>query len=239
MGNENYLPLDPGAAREAVPNAFFMVQKLLASRLETGWPSEDSSTEEQDVNIYLTYLLCTYVQPTHWQRISPYLSDYDTSVFDRIQYSSDTRLKYSVYKINADHLLVSIGIFDRERDSDYQSGRARMYYDLAATYGRSMFGRSSAVAEVLGKLSVGWPKYVSILSHMRGEYLNLFRTLSPGELYHLRRTVESKGLEALHKEFLDLYSRYRTTPTAELLEQLKEVAVRLRRLDPDFHFDVP
>ena len=42
-----------------------------------------------------------------------YLSKYDADVFRRLQTSTDARLKYAIYKTNADFLLVSIGIFDQ------------------------------------------------------------------------------------------------------------------------------
>src|SRR5215471_13090593 len=38
---------------------------------------------------------------------------YDADVFRRLQNSTDARLKYAIYKTNADFLLVSIGIFDQ------------------------------------------------------------------------------------------------------------------------------
>jgi len=35
----------------------------------------------------------------------------DSDLFEKVRHSSDVRLKYTIYKTNADFLLISIGIF--------------------------------------------------------------------------------------------------------------------------------
>jgi hypothetical protein len=247
---KRYLPVQAdGTAGEPESRVGFMIRGLLSSRLEVGLPT-DEEREEQDVNIYLTHLLSAYIDPEHYLRIAAYLEAYDSSLFERVQQSTSPRLKYRVYKANADHLLMQIGVFQNPTgrrpdallpvllpDDELHVGRAKTYYDFASTYGGSVFGRTSAIADVLGKLSVGFEKYVRILSHMRSEYLNLVERLSEGELYHLERSSQRTGIDALRNEFLDAYSEYRRESTPELRARVVELVARLERLDPDFHFE--
>src|SRR6185436_10764355 len=97
------------------------------------------------------------------------------------------RLKYLIYKTNADFLLVSIGIFDNPTGQAAQRrlqpseeayiGRGKTYYHFAYSYSQQMHRKNQGVSEVLEKLSVGFDKYIRILSHMRGEYLDLVKRL--------------------------------------------------------------
>lgn len=249
---QRYIPVrSDGSSGEPESKVSFMIRGLLSSRLEIGLPSDDSGDEE-DVNIYLTHLLCSYVDPEHYLRIAKYLSAYDSQVFQRVQSSTSSRLKYTVYKTNADHLLISIGVFQNatgrrvdalslrlQPDDELHVGRAKTYYDFACTYSHSVFGRSSGISDVLGKLAVGFEKYVKILSHMRGEYLNFIERMTDGELYHLQRSAQRAGIESLHNELLDAYSEYRNDPTPERRAHLTEIAEHLRKLDPDFKFEMP
>jgi hypothetical protein len=226
-----------------------MMRCLLASRLEAGLPSADEDGE-QDVNIYLTHLLCAYSDPQYCLRVGNYISTYDTSVFERVESSRSHRFKYSVYKINADHLLMAMGVFQNpegrrtdtrptvlRRTGDTFVGRAKTYYDFASTYSQRVFGRTSGVSGVLGKLSVGFESYVRVLGHLRSEYFDFVARLSDGEIYHLQASAQNEGLQALRDEFLDRYSSYRRDPSAEARARLLETVERLKRLDPEFHFD--
>src|SRR5213075_3535563 len=100
-----------------------------------------------------------------------FLSKYDTDVFRRLSTSTDARLKYLIYKTNADFLLVSIGIFDNPRGAGASSrklqpseeayiGRGKTYYHFAYSYSQQMHRKNAGVSEVLEKLSVGFDKYL-------------------------------------------------------------------------------
>ncbi len=249
---EDYVPVGgDGTAAGAEPRAYFMIRALLNSRVDVGLPA-DGGVDEQYVNIYLTHLLCAYIEPGYHLRAAKYLSAYDSSVFDRVRHSTSNRLKYTVYRTNADHLLMSIGLFQNPAgrrpdsrpaalhfDEDVHVGRGKTYYDFASTYSQSVFGRSSGVTDALGKLSARFEDYVKILSHMRSEYLSFVQRLSDGELYHLQRNVQSEGLRTLRDEFLDLYSEWRQGPTPELRQRLLETAQKLEHQDPTFKFELP
>lgn len=247
--------MDADARREVEPTFFFMLNCLLYSRLEKGYPSNQDFYDE-DVNVYLANLLCSFMNPEYHRRARAYLSPYDTSLFEKIENSADARLKYTIYKTNADFLLISIGIFDNPvgrrpdtaqlfRNSEEASmGRGKAYYHFAYTYSQSAFKKSAGITDILEKLSRGFERYAEILSHMRGEYFNILDRLSDGEVYHLERSIDpnkaTRELAALQDEFLDIYSEYLRTRNPALRGRIEELASRIRRLDDtfEFHMDV-
>ncbi len=254
MSQDSHLNLDPGRRPEPEPTFFFMMNCLMYSRLETDNPS-NADFYDEDVNVYLANLLTSFMNPEYHERARKYLSRYDSNLFRRIQDSTDARLKYTIYKTNADFLLISIGIFrnaDRARpgakdaflrDSEEVSmGRGKAYYQFAYSYSQSMFRRSTAVTEVLEKLSRGFEKYVEILSHMRGEYFNILDRLGEGDIYHLERAIdrytEDAELKKLQDEFLDLYSEWMRTKDAAVGERLRRVVQRIQAIDESFRFDM-
>ena len=239
---EQYLELPATSSRDLRPTYLFMMKCLLYSRMETGLISNQDYYDE-DVNVYIAHLLNSFVNPDYIDRARSYLSKYDTEVFRRLAGSTDARLKYTLYKTNADFLLVSLGIFDNpemvpeakgpdapdgplhQRPSEEAFiGRGRTYYRFAYTYSQQIHGRGAAVSDVLEKLSIGFDKYLRILTHMRGEYLNLLRSLSQGEIYHLERVVnESARQDAVKQKqdaLLDLYLEWKRTHDSSLRDQM-------------------
>ena len=252
MEGGNHITLGPGGTREVEPTFFFMMNCLLYSRLESGNPSNQTYYDE-DVNVYLANLLTSFMNPEHHERTKKYLSRYDSDLFDKVQRSSDVRLKYTIYKTNADFLLISIGIFrnpDGSRpgakdafmkdNEEVYMGRAKAYYQFAYSYSQSMFRKATAISEVLEKLSRGFEQYVDILSYMRGEYFNILERLSSGDVYHLERAIDraesDRELRELQDQFLDLYSDYMKSKQPELKEQLRELARKIQKLDESFRF---
>jgi hypothetical protein len=94
----------------------------------------------------------------------------------------------------------------------------------------------------MGKLAYGFEKYLNVLTLMKGEYFNLLKRLTTGEMYHLEQSIESnagdKNLMELYDDFLDAYSRYKRdrTPAAQAL--LSEISRKIRALDRSFTFDM-
>jgi hypothetical protein len=78
---------------------------------------------------------------------------------------------------------------------------------------------------------------------MRGEYLDLMKRLSSGEVYHLERSIDEHQQQELLRvkqdELLELYSLWRSTPSRETEESLERVVSEIRQLNPDFKFELP
>ncbi|MCK4305725.1 MAG: hypothetical protein KAY24_15915, partial [Candidatus Eisenbacteria sp.] len=241
---DGYLDIK-SSSRDVRPTYFFMMKCLLYSRMETGLVSNKDFYDE-DVNVYIAHLLNSFIDPNYVQRANKYLSKYDTEVFHRLEDSKDARLKYTLYKTNADFLLISLGIFDNATGLDPTTssspisperkifqpseeayiGRGKTYYRFAYTYSQMIHDPHAAITDVMEKLSEGFEKYIRILAHMRGEYLNLMDRLSRGEIYHLERTVdESKKTEDLKQKqdrFLDLYMDWKKDNSPETRAELDE-----------------
>jgi hypothetical protein len=228
-----------------------MINCLLYSRMETGLVSNQDFYDE-DVNVYLAHLLHSFINPEYVEQSKKFLSKYDTDVFRRLSGSTDARLKYLIYKTNADFLLVSIGIFDNpsatagrkpQPAEEAYIGRGKTYYHFAYSYSQQMHRKNAGVSDVLEKLSVGFDKYLRILSHMRGEYLDLMKRFSNGEVYHLERSVNEDSQKELLRvkqdELLELYSAWKAQPSAEAEENLERVVSEIKQLNPDFKFELP
>ena len=230
-----------------------MINCLLYSRMETGLVSNQDCYDE-DVNVYLAHLLHSFINPEYVDQSRRFLSRYDTDVFRRLSHSTDARLKYQIYKTNADFLLVSIGIFDSpvlaggtrprvQPSEEAYVGRGKTYYHFAYTYSQQMHRRNAGVGEVLEKLSTGFEKYLRILSHMRGEYLDLMKRFSQGEVYHLERSVDEHQQQELLRlkqdELLEAWTAWRAAPDEAKQESMARLVGEIRQLDPGFQFEVP
>jgi hypothetical protein len=245
-------------ARSIKPSYYFMMRSLLHSRVDTGLTS-GAEGEEEDVNVYLAHLLQSFGDPAYLEEAKPFLHRYDHEVFGRLARSSDARLKYKIYKTNADFLLISIGIFDNpsqtllnrihgatggkpfEPTEEATMGRGRTYYQFAYEYSQLLSHRHPAITGVLEKLARGFDRYTHILAHLRGEYLDLVHQLSEGEVYHLERSVNRPGpgedLRERQDTFLDAYAEWRRTRGEAERKRMDAAAEALRELDPDFSFD--
>ena len=186
------------------PTFFFMLNCVLLTRVNNDLESHDNQFE-QEINVYLANLLTAFANPSYIERLRPYLSEHDIEVFRRLEGSNDARLKYTVYKANADFLLFSIGVFDSAGEAllplgpefrhghQGQMGKAQSYYHFAFSYSKRLPAVGETVPEVLEQLSKGLEKYVTILTYLRGEYFDILKRISDGEIYHLTRSAEATG----------------------------------------------
>jgi hypothetical protein len=233
------------------PTFFFMLNCLLLTRvqndLETG-----IGMFEQEVNVYLANLLTAFSNPSYIARLRPYLSEHDIVVFERLASSNDARLKYTIYKANADFLLFSIGVFDAAGERSMplgpefkhghqgQMGKGQTYYHFAFSYSKRVPGVGETMTELLEQLSKGFDKYVTILTYLRGEYFDIVKRLSGGEIYHLMRSVEASGRRSLvenkRDQFLDAYMEWKSHRTDKAKQKVIALADELRVLDPSFKY---
>jgi hypothetical protein len=232
---------------------FYMMNCLLYSRMESGYPSNDEYLDE-DVNVYLANLLTSAIYGGGEGLPGLCPSSCDSSLFDSMRTIDNPRTRYNVYRSCADRLIMALGIFGNPRLERINSvpymassensyiGRGMAYYSLAQSYAVETFRRSTAIADVLGKLSRGFEKYVKILSRVRSDYFDFRHQISEGELFHLEKSIDDVGqkhlLKNLYDEFLDSYSAYRRDRTAEAKRRVEEVCSRLRIIDPSFRFEV-
>ena len=247
--HDDYIPVGDGQPQDAASSEHFILQSLLSSRVDTGLCDENLPGEE-DVNLYLTHLVCGWIDPRRQVHHTTYVRAFDHETFEQVQHSTNSRLKYTVYRANADYLLMLLGIFDNARAKrpvahelqlprQSYMGRAQTYYDFASTYSRLVFGKDSAVPNVLCKLANNFHDYVRLLTHLRSEYLNLISHLSDGVLYHLQEDVTAQMVSVSYDGFLDALAEWRDNPTVETRDNLIRIAEQLQRIDADFRWEIP
>lgn len=233
---------------------FFMLNCLLHSRVHLGLES-NSEIFDEDVNVYLAHLLNAHIDARYLTRVTRYVAQSDADIARAVSDGCDARRCYSIYKANADFLLMGVSVFDLFDEPRHSIqfplrtpkhvyiGRAATYYALAASYASKLAGGQSAVAETLRKISDHIEDYVRILSYMRGQYLDFVRRYSEGELFHLDRVLEEVEkdftIEQMRNEFLDTYHAWMQTGIDELKEKLAKQAELLKEIDPTFEFTPP
>lgn len=250
--NGSYLRLnaDPDApvsiAREDV--GYFFINSFLLSRIDSDLPS-DLAEYDEDVNIYTAALLAGVVSGREDLLRADLVSTRDSDVFARVQNSKDRRLRYQVYKANADFLYVSLGVFTDalapgepvappDADATRLTGRGKSYYNFASAYAERLYGSRAGIAEVMDKLSRNFEAYTKVMSWMSGEYLNLVRRMSEGEVFHIERDAQVR-FEDAHKVhtwdvLLDSYVDWQKTHAIEARRRLARAARELKRVDPTF-----
>ena len=248
-----YTPLHV-ARKPSIEDAyFFMMNSLLHSRMEAGFPTNDICFDE-DVNVYLASLLTSLIHPRLEDDGAWGILPGDAALFEAAEAAVGAREKFGMYRRSADRILVSLGIFKNARlkrpdsaprfampDAAY-IGRGKSYYAIARAYAAQVHRRNTAVGDVLGKLSDNLERYIGVLSLMAGEHLNIFKQLSEGELFHLESAPRPGGKSAeltiRYDRFLDRYSSYLGNKSARTKEALIDAVQEIRAMDPSFEFDI-
>ncbi len=231
-----YYPI-PASGPEGTFGA--ITEILLRTRLKLRW-DEELQRNDEDVNTYLAGLLTSYIDPAYLAAVREVLSKYDVDVHQAVGRAQDRVQIYWIYKVNADDLLVSLGIFQRlwERAKG-EMGRLQRYYSCASEYQRRIYGKPTAVGEIQTKLSDGPERYLALLSQARSDYLHFVEQLGSDEINDLssrvRRFERELPIREKQDEMLDAYSACLREPAnLDLRRRLTEILEELKKLDPDF-----
>ena len=166
---------------------FFFLNLLFKARLDTGNEtskgfvpelegivSNDRKFEE-DVNVYIADALNSVMDPNANELRKTLAVPLHQDVGVGISKSTPRGAKYLFYKINADGLLLLLGLFKPENipfDAYLDKGTA--YYAAAAGYRQEIDGRRRNIALTLEKMAVGFGKYAGLLRFMKNKYPELF-----------------------------------------------------------------
>ena len=233
----------------------YLLRCLLGARREAEFPSNEGGFDE-DVNVYLVGLLGRFFSPGYHEEARLYVHSFDLDLRRRVEESADPRQAYRLYKVNADHLLLAIGLFQSveglnqearpylDRHPRELESRGGLYYHIASSRLRHLKRAGSGTETALNKLGDRFSRYAEVLRYLRSSYFQLTRRLGEGTLYHLSHATDTpdptgESTENLYDAFLDRFSEWRDAPDSARREALSQAAERLRAADPSFHFEVP
>lgn len=228
----------------------FLLHDIIESRNDIHMPSNRYVFDE-DVNVYLAHLLFAVSLPEYREMAEPYLSPDASDILNWVKQSEDKTMRYFIYKVNADHILLHTAVFEdlvnRTKDKTYRKTLqhyrelAKLYYDQAAAYHLRIYRKSTGVGDVLTKLSRYFEVYQETLHHMKGSYFHFVNQFRDQVFTHFWGEVKDYEKEFQKKncmdKFLDLYGQWLRTKNPDLVQPIREAVENIRILDPRFNFD--
>ena len=150
--------------------------EILEEERDQGWQEahwkevkENQLKYDEDVNQYITLALSDLAKPQSVDLINKYVVDLKSDAGQVAFQTSEKSKKFIVYRVNADYLLLTLGLFrsDLNISENAYIDKGSEYYFSAASNLKGMFQGRSPMSDVMEKLSNGFGKYVEILRTLR------------------------------------------------------------------------
>src|SRR3989338_3716765 len=248
MDNANkYLYFDiPKQERDSA--IAFLLDALLKSKRACELSVSNQAEFDEDVNIYLAHLLFAASLPDYQKAIERYLSTNISELTELVERNDDRIVRYFIYKVNADHLLVHLGIFqDLEagkhlygKSNEQYASMGQNYYRQAADYNQRIYRRQTAIGSVLGKLAHRFSRYQAVLRFARKEFFHFANHFRDDDFVKfcaaLKKYERDKFVTETRDRFLDCYCEWKRTKSPEARERLMEIVKELKRVDSAFMF---
>jgi len=137
---------------------------------------ENDLKYDEDVNQYITLTLAELANPEILPLINKYLVSLESDIGREAVCFEDRAKKYLAYKVNADFLLLNLGLFHSDSNllGDAYIDKGETYYYSAASSLKAIKGGRSGLSDVMEKLSERFGKYVEILRAMKNRHENYF-----------------------------------------------------------------
>ena len=175
--------------------------------LECNWANirKNELKYDEDVNQYITLTLADLANPDNLSLINKYLVSLETDIGQVVVNIEDRAKTYLAYKINADFLLLNLGLLNADSNilGDAYIDKGETYYSSAATSLKAIKGGRTGLSDVMEKLSGRFGKYVEILRTMKNREDNYFS-------YHVR--IPDPELRRFEKELTEEASKKNTPP---------------------------
>ena len=234
---------------------YFLLESILKARDQTHDLTRTLSFDE-DVNIYLAHLLFAISLPEYHDMADPFLSTNTNEVFEWVRETEDPMLRYFIFKVNADQLLVQSTIFNPDpkmakrfslkKDAKDEKSEERLsailYYKQASRCHAGVYDKKTGVGEVLGKIAGQFDVYRHILTGVKEDYFKFIECFREQAFQHF--LVKLNGYEKDHlrdikmEQFLEAYQGWLSTKAPEAKNRILYLAQELNQLDPQFRFDV-
>ena len=225
----------------------FLLGALLRSRIDAGMDRLIDEFDE-DVNVYLAHLLFAIALPEYHDLAEPYLSTESSDVLSWIKATEDRTIRYFIFKVNADHLLIHLAIFDdlpgkpwrgifRSSEKHFAE-LGKLYYEQASNYHLRIYRKRTGVGDVLQKLGRYFQIYMELLRLVRRDYLHFvtrFRDQAFDKFMEELNHFESESSKKTKMDhFLDIYSQWLRTKDPRLEFELRRILQEVRKFDPEF-----
>lgn len=210
---------------------------------------------DEDVNIYLAHLLFAITLPEYHDMADPFLSNQPEQVFEWVRDTEDPMLRYFIFKVNADNLLVQSTVFnpdpelakrflmkkEKKDEKNEVSLATTLYYNHASRCHAGLHDKKTGVGEVLEKIAGDLPLYQKVLAGVRTDYFKLidcFRDQAFQNFYIKMGGYEKQYLKEIKMEhFLEAYQQWLCKRDPVQKVKVLALARELQRLDPEFRFD--
>jgi len=232
----------------------FLLESVIRSRGNCGLAS-NRVVYDEDVNIYLAHLLFAISTSSYQKLAHKYVVMYPSDLLNFVDSADDNYIKYFIYKINADQLLIQLSVFDEsvmklnggkpeEKKREAVSETAQGYYEQAQFYNQRIYRRKTAIGDVLGKLARHFDQYRLVLQVTRKDFFSFVNHYKDQNFSEFVSNVKDYEKEAWLREkqdtFLDLYSEWMKAPeSGGLKDRINELCAEIRQLDPSFRFSLP
>jgi hypothetical protein len=234
---------------------YFLLESILKAKDQAHGLTRVLSFDE-DVNIYLAHLLFAVSLPEYHDMADPFLSSNTHEVFEWVRETDDPMLRYFIFKVNADHLLVQSTIFNPDpqlakrfplkKDALPEKSEERLsailYYNQAARFHAGVYDKKTGVGEVLSKIAGQFDVYRHILADVKEDYFKFIECFREQAFQHFLIEISSYEKDHLRdlkmEQFLEIYQRWLSTKSPELKNTILQLVQELRQLDPQFNFDV-
>ncbi len=225
----------------------FLLDSILRSRNELCVKNVIDEFDE-DVNVYLAHLLFAIALPEYHELAEPYLSAESSDVLQWVQSTDDRTIRYFIFKVNADHVLVHLAIFDDlaakprnglfERSDKHYLELGRLYYEQASSYHSRIYRKKTGVGDVLHKLARYFDIYSTLLRSVRRDYLHFvtrFRDQAFDRFLQELTHYEQESVKRSRTDhFLDLYGQWMKTRDPQIKAELDRIVGEIRRFDATF-----
>lgn len=247
--NESKLYFDV-SAKERDSAIHYLLGSIINSRQHVKFPSNSHGFDE-DVNVYLAHLLFAVSLPEYHDMAEPYLSMDTSDIVNWVKSTEDRTIRYFIFKVNADHILVHTAIFNDlenskqklfKKSSKHYRELAQLYYDQAAIYHGRIYRKKTGVGDVLGKLSRQFESYQNLLKAVRKEYFNFVTGFRDQAFTHFMHDLTRYESEVHRQQemdrLLDLYLEWLKTKNPETRKTILNLVDRIKLMDRDFQFDI-
>jgi len=229
---------------------YFLLEAILKAR-DNDPELAKTNFFDEDVNIYLAHLLFAMSLPEYHDMADPFLSNEPNEVLGWAREADDPMLRYFIYKVNADHMLIRSTIFSDKppqmkrvifkKPENGENRVAVVYYDQASRCHKTIYQKKTGVGEVLAKISEHFELYQKLLFRVKEDYFRFVECFREQAFQHFflqfQHYEKQSRKDIILDQFLELYQKWMVDKDPLVGQRVKALARELSAIDPQFKFD--